>query len=563
MKNLLSPLWAKADLNLYLVLSSAFIHTLGLSSAIFIMLIYQRYLSHGLDGTLYTLSSGAFLAVMVEMVLRRARYNIIASLCVIEARKLTESVRHTLLNAHSGALQLALQKADEGTTSWIEKTGQAISPSVVMAVLDFPFALLFLAVLFALSWQLGLVALIATLILLLLLSVGAYNMKALTAKQQAVQGSTNSLLKNTELTETVRINNAQDWLTTRLDIETAESRVAKHSTQQQQEKMQSHVRSATMILSVLVISVGASLSIHGELDFGMLIAANILAGRLVALVSQPIQQLPLWLNAIQAHAKLVEFSQLPEETQGGTQLPHYQGKLRFNNVAFTYPNAPLAIYERLNFDVNAGELLLVVGNNGQGKTTLARLITGLLVPDRGSITVDNVELRQVNAHWWREQLVYLPQDPDLLPGSLRDNLCFIKPDTDDAALLVMLHKVGLGPWIEQHPEGLALQIQVRGRNLSLGIRRRIALARALLTQGQLIVIDEPLEGLDQAGITMMQQVLAELASQQRTVVIISQFMQAVDSGTKVVNLDGRHDMQITSTGSREPTLTITQGAAVI
>ncbi|NOQ76387.1 MAG: ATP-binding cassette domain-containing protein [Methylococcaceae bacterium] len=544
MNKFLSPFWAKPDLNIYIVLSSVFIHVLGLASAVFVMLVYSRYLSHGLDSTLYTLTSGVLLALLIEVLLRRARFNIISSLCVTEARKLSERVRSKLLNAQSAALQVSLAKETEGTPVWIEKISQALSPAVVMALLDMPFAILFVIVLFMLSWQLGLATLVVVSVLLVILAWGGLRMKSLSVEQQQNQGMLHSLLKTTELTEAVRTNNAQAWLSTRLTEQAGTGRLAKSKVQVQQEKMQSYTRTVTMLLSVIVIAIGAQLALAGDMDFGMLIGANIIAGRLVALISQPVNQLPIWLNALQAQNKLSDFETMPEDNHGGTQLANYSGRIAFKHVAFSYHQSPLPVYEHLNLELDAGEMLMVVGSNGKGKTTLARLIAGLMVPQRGSILVDGVDLRQVDAHWWRQQLVYLPQEPDFLPGTLRENLLFLQPEADDIALMDALKKVGLGVWVEQHPEGLDMVIQMRGRNLATGIRRRMALARALLSQGRLIVIDEPLEGLDQAGITMMQNLITELSLQKRTLIVISQFLQQAGPGTKVLNLDGKHDMQI-------------------
>lgn len=549
MKALLAPLWARSELNIYVLLSSLVIHILGLTSTIFVMLVYGRYLSHGIDSTLYTLVIGALLGIATEALLRRGRYKIAAILCTKESRKLSEKISDTLLSARSEGVQsyLGLFAKDGGVSVYVERIGHAISPQPILALLDMPFAVLLLGVLFLLSWQLALCALIVVVALLMVLGINAHRMKSITEHHQKTQGQFNNLLKNAELTEAIRIANAQEWLGECLAEESRESRASKNTLQLQQEKMQSQVRNATMLMSVAVISIGAALSVHGDLNFGILIGANILSARLIALVSQPIQQMPIWLNALHAFDCIKVFTALPKEIQKGTRLPAFKGKLSFKQVMFSYPNTALMVYDNLNFEVEAGECLMITGANGKGKTTLARLIAGLIEPLRGVISIDDVALRQVNSHWWREQLMYLPQDPDLLPGTLRDNMSLVGRDISDAEIVTALHRVHLGTWIEQHPEGLDMVIYMRGRNLSLGIRRRIAFARALLTNGLLVVIDEPLEGLDRDGINMMQRVLGELEEDKRTLIIISQFMQPLKTGAKFIDLDQRPVMQIAQT----------------
>lgn len=564
MRALLAPLLVRSDLNLYMALSSVGIHILGLSSTIFVMLVYGRYLSHGIDSTLYTLVVGALVGILAEIFLRRARYKIVAALCASASRQLTEKISHTSLNARSGALQsyLSSTASSGGTTTWLERIGQAVSPQPVLALLDMPFAFLLVGVLFLLSWQLALCALLVVSVLLLFLGISVYRIKAVTADHQAVQGKFNNLLKNVEQPETVRINNAQNWLAQRLADSSGESRVSKYALQLQQEGIQSQVRSATMFMSVLVISVGAALSVHGDLNFGLLIGANILSARLIALISQPIQQMPMWLDALEAIKNVKALYNLPEETQQGTKLPTYQGNISFKHVMFSYPNSSVFVYENLNFELEVGECLMVTGSNGKGKTTLARLLLGLVQPIRGSILIDGVDLRQVNSNWWRQQVVFLPQDPDLLPGSLRENMTLIDGNVDDDQILAAFHRVRLGTWVEQHPDGLGMEIQMRGRNLALGVRRRIAFARALLTRGQLVVLDEPLEGLDKEGIDMMQQVLMELEKEKRTLVIISQFKRPLKEGVKYLNLDERHVMKIATPRAYDGPTIVEKGVAV-
>lgn len=555
MRDLLRPLLNRSDLNLYMILSSFGIHILGLSSTIFVMLVYGHYLSHGIDSTLYTLVIGALVGVFGEICLRRARHNIVAALCAAASRKLTEKVSHISLNARSGALQsyLSSSASNGGMTTWLDRIGQVVSPQPVLALLDMPFAFLLFGVLFLLAWQLALCALFVVVVLLLFLGISVYRIKEFTTNHQAIQGRFNDLLRNAEQPETVRINNAQEWLAQRLADSGGENRVSKYALQLQQERIQSQVRSATMFMSVLVISVGASLSVHGDLNFGLLIGANILSARLIALISQPLQQMPIWLNALDAVKRVNAFSNLPEEIQQGSKLSDYKGNIVFKRVMFSYPNSPLIVYENLNFALEPGECLMVTGGNGKGKTTLARLILGLAQPLQGSILIDGVELRQVNTHWWRQQIVYLPQDPDLLPGTLRENMTLIDDTINEEQILEALHRVRLGKWVEEHPQGLDMEVQTRGRNFALGVRRRIAFARTLLTNGQLIVLDEPLEGLDKEGIAMMQKVLLELDKDKRTMIIISQFKQSLKNGVKYLNLDERHVMQIASPRSNDTT----------
>src|SRR5690606_17206242 len=125
------------------------------------------------------------------------------------------------------------------------------------------------------------------------------------------------------------------------------------------------------------------------------------------------------------------------------------GRLEFKDVAYWHPGTPAPLFESLNLSLAAGGLLVIRGSNGAGKTTCARLLAGLLTPARGSILADGIDLRQLDPDWWRQQLLYLPQEPEFYDASLRDNLLAQAPAATDGELTEALRTVGLGDFLDQ------------------------------------------------------------------------------------------------------------------
>ena len=183
----------------------------------------------------------------------------------------------------------------------------------------------------------------------------------------------------------------------------------------------------------------------------------------------------------------------------------------------------------------------MTGPNGSGKSTLARLMAGLLEPSRGQITVDGLELAQVSLEWWRGQIIYLPQEPGFIPGSVRTNIMAASPGLDSEGLNRVLSATDLRKFLDVHPEGLDLEIAEDGRPLPQGIRRRLALARAMTTSGNMVFLDEPAEALDLEGWKMIKNNIRLFKEQNKTIFIFSSdprlFLDAgimVDLGQKPV-----------------------------
>jgi ATP-binding cassette subfamily C protein LapB len=252
-----------------------------------------------------------------------------------------------------------------------------------------------------------------------------------------------------------------------------------------------------------------------------MIGANILAARALMPISRFSQLGATFAEASESILILKEFAKLPLESESGSFKSTYKGGLEFKDVAFVFPGAATPLFESLSLTLKPGTISVIRGSNGTGKTTLTRLITGILEPVRGHILADGLDLRQASSEWWRRQIVYMPQEPTLLNTTIRENLMTVNPEMDPQQLLKAITAAGLTSYLDQGPQGLETQVTDNGRNLSLGIRRRLALARALTTDGMLVVFDEPTEGLDSEGVSCVYSTMKDLATRGRTIIVVS------------------------------------------
>lgn len=245
------------------------------------------------------------------------------------------------------------------------------------------------------------------------------------------------------------------------------------------------------------------------------------------------------MSRFQALALLQEFSKIPQERTDGSALSKYNGHLEFQDIAFIHPGQRVPLFESMTLKLEPGALLVVSGANGAGKTTLARLIAGLLEPTRGKILADGVDLSQVVPEWWRKQIVYLPQEPSFLNATIGDNLKATKPDLDEGGMNELIRAAGLKSFVDQSPEGFQTLLTNNGANLSLGVRRRLALARALASDGMLVVIDDPTEGLDAQGAQVVIDSLNGLTKRGRTILVFTHDPNIISGVSQYLDLDSK------------------------
>jgi ATP-binding cassette subfamily C protein LapB len=289
------------------------------------------------------------------------------------------------------------------------------------------------------------------------------------------------------------------------------------------------------------------------LDVGALIGANILAARALQPVFRFTQLVESFVTAQQAVETLGQITLLPRDGTGGSAKRDYTGNLEFRDVAFAYPGSKVPLFERFSLAIEPGRTMLVIGANGTGKSTLARLIVGLIEPGRGEILADGINLLQIAPEWWRRQIVFLPQEPVLLTASIEENIGVNSHTLDERAVQSLVDRVGLRGFIDESADGIRTMVQDNGRSLAVGIRRRIALARALATNGSLVILDEPTESFDKDGREIMGAVVSELHRKGCTIIAFSHDRVAFKGADILVDLNSKPIPEIVQNSRPEKT----------
>ncbi|QSV61142.1 MAG: ATP-binding cassette domain-containing protein [Dolichospermum sp. LBC05a] len=278
------------------------------------------------------------------------------------------------------------------------------------------------------------------------------------------------------------------------------------------------------IATTALLWFGAYLVIHNQLTVGQLVAFNMLLGNII----NPFQRLIVLWNELQEVVIAVErindvLDTEPEEdlqNQSRQNLPAIQGHIRFENVTFRYhPESDINILENLSFEIKPGQMVALVGRSGSGKTTISKLVVGLYPPTDGKVLIDGQDITSLSLRSFRQQIGVVDQDTFLFGGTIRENISLGHPGIPLSEVIAAAEMAGADEFIKKLPMGYESQIGEGGGLLSGGQRQRIAIARALLGNPKLLVLDEATSHLDTESERIIQQNFNTILKGKTTLVI--------------------------------------------
>lgn len=290
--------------------------------------------------------------------------------------------------------------------------------------------------------------------------------------------------------------------------------------------------------TIAILWFGAQAVLAGDLTIGGLIAFNMLAGR----VAGPILRLSqLWSEFQQTRVgveRLGDILNTPNErsTTSRMRLPAINGRINFEGLTFRYANNRPAVIQDLNLQINAGEVIGIVGRSGSGKSTLTKLVQRLYVPEAGRVMVDGVDTSLIDPTWLRQQVGVVLQESFLYNRSLRENIAITDPGMSDDRIIQVAKLAGAHEFIVDLPEGYDTIIGEQGSGLSGGQKQRIAIARALLNNPRILIFDEATSALDYESEAIIQHNMKHIC-RGRTVFIIAHRLTAVRDANRIIVMD--------------------------
>ena len=538
MKFLLLRITDNKSLFIKLLVASFLVNILALSTPIYVIQVLQRYVAYGVTSTLVTLVTGVSFIVIFEFFFRNIRHRM-AREYELKNIELSNIVLTRLNNIKSHIYEISFKLRNDQINKNLNTIQSTYSASTIVNLLDVPFTIIFLLALFLIHYQVGLICLIFVAVPFLIDKLYSDKINKLSRQNQLFQSSIfrifdnvisrNLSIKFFALTQPI----AKSW-------NFLANRIANNKEDLEAEKnlLNSYSSSLGSLLTISVIGWGATLAVDGQISVGALIGANILAARALMPVIRFVSMKNNLSMAENAMNEINEYLNIPSDTNTGSTIKEFHGFIEVKDLFFQYPQTKNPIFESLNLNFGAGDIVSVIGSNGSGKSTLINVFASVLELSRGSIMIDGIELAQLSNTWYRRQIAFSPQEPKFIDGSIKDNLIGSN-EIKEIDFKNILIEVDLINYVNSREKGMNTVLEDRGETLPVGIRKRMSLARAMVNQSQLIILDEPTEGLDITGKEKVKKLINNEKLKKKTIIIATNDQEIINLSHILVDMNSK------------------------
>ena len=530
---------ANAPIYRDVLLAAFFINVFALALPLFTMNVYDRVVPNHATETLWMLAAGVIILLLADISLRTMRGYFIDL-----ASKRVDIRLSSLIMERVLGIRLEHRPASVGSYAVNLRSFEAlrdfITSASITTLIDLPFAVLFIAVMAWIAWPVIIPVIIGLIIVVgYALSVRSKLKELAETTYRAGAMRNSALIESLVGLETIKSMDGESRVQRRWEDTTSflahvgvQLRLITNSTINVTQWGQQMVYIFVIITGVYLISVGG-------LSMGGLIACTMLSGRIMAPFGQLAGLITQYHNAQISLETLEGVMDKPVERPEGTQFlsrEMFRGEIEFKNVSFAYPGAEMSSLSDVSFKIKPGEHVAILGRVGSGKSTLQKLAMGLYQPTDGAIFIDGIDSRQLDPSELRSRIGYVPQDITLFYGSLRDNLTMSNAQVSDAAIVRAVEIANLADYVNRHPQGFDMMIGERGDSLSGGQRKCVALARGVINEPPLLLMDEPTGSMDHSTEVAVQKQLAEFV-QGRTWLVVTHRNTLLEMVDRIIVID--------------------------
>lgn len=534
-----SALWENKSVYGEVVLAAVMINLFAIASSLFVMNVYDRVIPNNAYETLWVLAVGVLVVYVFDFILKNMR----AHFLDYAGKKADIKISARLFEQMLG-MTMAARPASAGVMAShmreFESLRDFFTSATMTTLIDLPFVVLFILLISIIGGPIAFIPLAAVPIVIL---IGMMMQKPL--ERVTKQSMMESALKNALLFETIS------------GLETIKVQAAEGHTQRSWEELNEKAARTSALskqinalalnmavfvqqaASVAVVVVGVYLIAHAKLSMGALVACVILTGRAMAPLSSVAALLTRLHQSREGLHQLDELMKRPVERPAGKHfisMASVSGKVEFQDVLFHYPGQTVPALNNVSFTIEPGDHVGVIGAVGSGKTTLERLLINLYQPESGSVQIDGTDVRQIDPGDLRRNVGAVQQSPQLFYGTVRSNITMGHETAPDRAVLRAAELAGVMGFLRDSQAGLDTQVGERGEALSGGQRQAVAIARALLYDPPILILDEPTASMDPASETRLLKRLTHV-TEGRTTILITHKGTMLSLVNKIILID--------------------------
>jgi len=540
------------------IIASLVINLFVLAGPLFTMNVYDRVVPNNATDTLLVLAIGVLVVYVMDLFLKLTR----AYFLEIAGKK-SDIIMNSLLFEKVLDLQMASRPKSVGSFANNLKEFDSIrsffTSSTIAALVDLPFTVIFLLVTYFIAGNIVFVPVtVGVIIVIYMLFVRDPLQKSIEGTYEAASIKSGMLIETLGGIETVKTmggSGMAQW-----NWEEASGEIANRSVKS--KILTSSINTVTSFLvqvnTVVVVFIGVYMIKEMDLTMGGLIAAVILSSRAIAPMGQVVGLAASYAQTKTAYKTIENIMQMPVERPKGKKFVRrdfIEGEIEFQNVTFSYPESQKGALNGVSFKINPGEKVGIIGRNGSGKTTVEKLMLNLFQPESGSILVDGIDINQIDPVDLRNNIGYVPQDVVLFNGTVKDNIVYKAPSSDDATILRASKISGTSDFVNTHPLGFDMPVFERGEGISGGQRQSIAIARAFLLDCPIMILDEPTNSLDNTTESKLKTSLMENLKD-KTVILVTHKSSLLSLVDRLIVLDGG---KVVLDGKKEDVLMQLQG----
>ena len=522
------------------LLAAVLINVFALAMPLFSMNVYDRVVPNNAVETLWVLTIGISLVLIFNFVLTTTRAYVVDAASKRVDVQLSAQIMERVLDLRMESRPASVGSFAANLRSF-ESVRDFIASASLTTLVDLPFVLLFLvAIAWVSPWML--IPPVVAIAAILLVSFWAQaRMESLTLKTFQASSQRNALLvESLTNLEAVKTLNAQGGVQRLWESSTQYIAYMGGKIKFISSGTVNFVQTLQQLVTIAVVVIGVYQVQDAALSMGGIIAASMIAGRCLAPFGQVAGLMMQFHNARTSLNSIDNYMKMPVEHEADREFvsrPDLRGAIEFRNVSFSYPGSEQASLSGVSFSLRPGERVGIIGRIGSGKTTLEKLVLGLYQPSEGSVLIDGMDARQIDPVDLRRAIGHVPQDPMLFYGSLKHNLLVGAPFADEADMLHAARIAGVDEFVARNPKGYDMLVGERGESLSGGQRQSIAVARALINDPAILLLDEPSSNLDNQSEAQLKRRLEE-AAQDKTILLVTHRTALLTLVDRLIVIDG-------------------------